>query len=62
MVEGWQETMEAVGKGPACESEGGARWAADPGAEIDEQLVEQALAGAWYREAGGTAESQAAAR
>ena len=47
MAEGGQEAAAEEGRGPACESEGDARWAADPGAEIDERLVEQALAGAW---------------
>jgi hypothetical protein len=34
----------------------------DLDARIDEQLVEQALAGAWYRDGTATAEAQAAAR
>jgi hypothetical protein len=62
MAEGGQEAAAEEGRGPACESEGDARWAADPGAEIDERLVEQALAGAWYRDPRGTPETQAAAR
>ena len=70
MADGGQKTAESEDMETTPERGNGADpghdWhadsAADPGAAIDERLVEQALAGAWYHDPKGTPETRAAAR
>ena len=70
MAERGQETAGAEGLGPVPERGDGADpgdvWGADPGSDrgaaFDEQLVEQALAGAWYRDGSGDSPATEAQR